>query len=210
MSDANHDRNRRVEDYIRGQADEDAARQLEIEMLDDDELFERIQTDALLKRGLEENDRAAPARVHVGGTPPAPMPRLAWALAASFGAVAMLLGVYSLKLNERIETLQSPSTGLPVITLFEQRSLVPDVTDPAVQLAGHAGPVLLEIDVSGYRSTSFQLELVGDEGSIIWEAQTPDERGYLNLLAPRARALKAINIRSPDGELLKSYQMREE
>lgn len=210
MSEANQDRNRRVEDYVRGQADEDTARQLEIEMLEDDALFERVQTEDLLSRGFDETDRAASTNSNGSGSGTAGPPRLAWALAASLAAVAVLLGAYSLALHERIETLRSPSTGLPVITLFEQRSLMPDASDPAAQLAGHEGPVFLEIDVSAYRHPSFQLELVRDEGSLIWQAQAPDERGYLTVLAPKAGELKAIHIRSPDGELLKSYQMKEE
>ncbi|MDZ7789283.1 MAG: hypothetical protein U5L08_02070 [Xanthomonadales bacterium] len=204
MPDAPEDRNRRVEDYVRGNADDETARQLEIEMLEDDDLFERVQTEDLLKRGFQETERVAFDQGR-GDKPSAHAPRLPWALAASFGAAAVLLGVYSLQLNDRLASLQSPSIGLPVITLLEQRSLLPEPAEPAANLAAHQGPVFLEIDVSGYEYPSFQLELVREQGSLIWEKQIPDERGYLNVLVPQAQSLKAIVLRSSEDEVLKTY-----
>lgn len=210
MSDEHNDRARRVEDYLRGQADEETARRTEIEMLEDEALFDRVQTEDLLTRGLGETGRMASPGEHTresGTTLPV---RLGWALAASFGAIAISLGLYSLQLNERIDALQSPSVGLPVITLFEQRSLLPESDEPIAHLAGHQGPVLLEIDVSGYPHASFQLELVREQGSLIWERQVPDQRGYLTVMAPNAQKLKAIKVRAPGGELLKSHALSEE
>lgn len=211
MSDADNNRDRRVEDYLRGKADEHAVRRMEIEMLDDDELFERVQREDLLRQGMGEVERAAsPGERRTRSRQAAAAPRLAWALAACFGAVALLLGAYSLHLAERIDALQSPTAGLPVVTLFEQRSLLPETADPSVHLAGHEGPVLLEIDVSGFPHESFQLELVGEQGSMIWEKQVPDARGYLTILAPKAQWVTAIRIRGPDGEILKTHDLNRE
>lgn len=210
MSKAPEGRNRRVEDYVRGKADDETARQLEIEMLEDDDLFERVQTEDLLRRGFIETGRDASSDRQQRSFKAAPLPRLGWALAASFAAVAVALGLYALQLSERIGNLQAPSAGIPVVTLFDQRSLLPEPADPAAALAGHRGPVLLEIDVSGFAHDSFQLELVRDEGSLVWEEQVPDERGYLTVMAPESRTLKSIRVRSPDGEILKSYSLQEE
>ncbi|NBB92830.1 MAG: hypothetical protein GVY32_06665 [Gammaproteobacteria bacterium] len=210
MSDGPKNLDRRISEYVRGQASEEEARELELEMLEDDDLFERVQTEDLLRRGLEENERAASSGAADGTASSAPLPHLAWALAASFGAAAVLLGVYSLHLGDRIERLQSPSTGVPVITLFEQRSLLPKSADPPVNLSGHEGPVFLEIDVSAHQHESFQLELVRDAGSLIWESEVPDERGYLTILAPGGNSLKSIEVRSPEGEVLKTYRLRED
>jgi hypothetical protein len=209
MSSAPKDRNRCVEDYVLGAADEDAARQMEIEMLEDDELFERVQNEELIRRGFESTEQVGSASRSQGSGNSAAHPRLPWALAASFGAAALLLGLYSLQLNERIETLQSPTTGLKVITLFEQRNLVPDTTDPTAQLAGHEGPVFLEIDVSAYKHESFQLEIVRGEGSLTWEDQVPDHRGYLNILIPEAHLLQEIRLRTRRNELIQTYSLRE-
>ncbi|WP_376693051.1 hypothetical protein [Wenzhouxiangella sp. EGI_FJ10409] len=209
MSDAPEDRNRRVEEYVRGHADDETARQLEIEMLEDDDLFERVQTEDLLRRGFEETERVASSDRPKRQSGSTPLPRLGWALAASFAAVTVALGLYSSQLNERIDNLQAPSAGIPVVTLFEQRSLLPEPADSTLQLTGHKGPALLEIDVSGYSHASFQLELVRDEGNLIWEAQTPDERGYLTVMLPEAGELKSIVVRSPGGQTLKSYKLRE-
>lgn len=210
MSDVHNDRNRRVEHYVRGAADDETVRRTEIEMLEDEALFDRIQTEDLFKRGLEETERRACADEHERESKTAPPARLGWALAASFCAVTILLGVYSLQLKERIDALQAPSVGVPVVTLFEQRSVLPEPTDPAAHLAGQQGPVLLEIDVSGYAHESFQLELVRDQGSLIWERQVPDERGYLTVMAPNAQTLKTIKVLSPNGEVLKSYALSKE
>ena len=207
MPDAPENRNRRVEDYARGIADDEAARQLEIELLDDDELFERVQNEDLLRRGFGESERVPSSTGSIGENNTGFPPRLGWALAASLGAIAVLLGIYSLQLNERIETLQSPTAGLKVITLFEQRSLMPEAADPSLQLAGHEGPVFLEIDVSAHEYDSFELELVREEGTLIREEQVPDDRGYLTVLAPRAQDLQAIILRSPKGKVLKSYEL---
>lgn len=210
MSETDENRDRRVEDYLRGNADEDAVRRMEIEMLDDDELFERVQREDLLRQGMGEAERDASRGEQARSRRAAPAARLAWALAACFGAVALLLGAYSLHLAERIDALQSPTAGLPVVTLFEQRSLLPETADPSVHLAGHEGPVLLEIDVSGFPHESFQLELVGEQGSMIWEKQVPDARGYLTILAPKAQWVTAIRIRGPDGEILKTHDLNRE
>lgn len=212
MSDGHKDLDRRIAAYLRGQTSDKDARKLELEMLEDDDLFERVQTEDLLRRGLElgETKRASSSDSAGEPSPSAPLPHLAWGLAAAFGAAALLLGVYSMQLNEQIETLQSPTPGLPVITLFEQRSLLPETTTGAPLLTDHEGPAFLEIDVSAHRHDAFQLELVRATGSLIWEAQTPDERGYLTVMVPNARALQGIIVRAPGGEILKSYTLRED
>ena len=53
MTGIDQEQDRLIAAYIRGTADPEAVARLEEAMLDDDELFERVQKEALLQRGLK-------------------------------------------------------------------------------------------------------------------------------------------------------------
>lgn len=195
---------------MRGQADDEAARQLEIEMLEDEDLFQRVQTEDLLCRGLEQSEASSGATGTRRQPPLRVQARTGWALAAGFAAATVLLGIYSLQLNEQLESMQAPTVGVPVITFFEQRSLLPAADEPRFELSAHEGPALLEIDVSGYTHASFDLEIISRDQTTAWKEQLPDERGYLTVLVPNAGKVESMYVRSSDGELLKSYSFRKE
>lgn len=210
MSDAHEERNRRVERYLRGQADDETARQMEIDMLEDDDLFERVQTEDLLKRGFAEDERIASLDEDANQERSAFLPRLGWALAASFAAFAVTLSLYSLQLSERIETLQSPTIGLPVITLLEQRSaLLPENGPPRSMATGSSG-ALIEIDVSGIENDRFTLTVNTDRRRYEWSAVKRDERGYVTLLLPPNATVQTILVRGRGNEILREYNFNRE
>lgn len=210
MSDPSEERNRRVEEFVRGQADDDTARQMEIEMLEDDDLFERIQTEDLLKRGFEENERSASSDQGGREERSALLPRLGWALAASFAAVTVVLGFYSLQLSERIDTLQSPSVGLPVITLLEQRSAVLAEQDPPSPITTSESGALIEIDVSGAEKDRFTLTVKTERRRYEWNAVRRDERGYVTVFLPPNATVQSILVHGAENGFIREYNFNRE
>jgi len=93
---------------------------------------------------------------------------------------------------------------------MQQRSPLTGNEHSRLDLAAHSGPVLLEFDVSGLTHEHFRIEVVGDQDSIEWQRQTPDERGYLTVLIPDAAAIRTVHIAAPDGEVIHSYVKPEE
>jgi len=210
MSHAPEDRNRRIEAYVRGQADDETARQLEIEMLEDDELFERVQTEDLLRRGIVASERPASSIEQKRGMGIVTPPRLGWALAASLAAVAVTLGIYAMQLRERIESLQSPSVGLPVVTLLEQRSALTMATEPMTQVNTGPSGAMIEIDVSNAPVSEFQLILQTSHQDFEWQAVRRDERGYLTVLLPPNEAIRSIRVMTNEEAIFREYIFTQE
>lgn len=209
MSGSTGHRDKRIADYVRNRADDDTVRQLEIEMLDDDDLFEKVQAEALLHKALEqaeEDDR--PARDN--GKHSGWIANAGWAVAATFAIGTVLLGVYAIDLENRLENLRKPAVGVPIETVIQQRSPLAGSERSRLDLAAHSGPVLLEFDVSGLAHDHFRVEVVGDQNTIEWQRQHPDQRGYLTVLIPDAAAIRTVHIASPDGEIIHSYVKLEE
>lgn len=203
MSGSAGHRDKKVKDYVRNRADDDGARQLEIEMLEDDELFDAVQTETLLREGLGTSAQAEPTDAserRVGWMAPA-----GWALAATFTAATVLLGLYATGLQERIESLEAPSAGLPVVTLFDQRStLLGDAPAPQSLQTGSSG-ALVEIDVSAAESEPFDLTLQTESRRYEWTGVEPDERGYLTILLPPNERAESIQVRSAAGRMIRQF-----
>lgn len=176
MSDPDRPHDRRVSDYIRGAVDEDERQQLEIELLEDPQLFEQVQHEALLRRGLGSTRLAEPE------TKPGWRGWLRPALTGVLALAVVALGIDNLRLNNAIDELQTPRTGIPVITLHDQRALLPGTEAQPGELGATEGPVLLEIDVSAYEEQEFQVEILTDRDTYTYERVRADARGYLTVL----------------------------
>ena len=205
MSGSTGHRDKRITDYVRNRADDEAARQLEIDMLESDELFEAVQTEELLREGLGSSDTAddTAAANDTGSGWFAPM---GWALAATFAAATVLLGFYAAMLSNQVETLQAPSAGLPVVTLFQQRSaLLGDDSTPETLQTGAKG-ALIEIDVSTAQTNRFRLILQTETQRYEWEGVQRDERGYVTVFLPPNEQARSIRLRSKDGDLVREFE----
>ncbi|QKK03387.1 MAG: hypothetical protein HND55_12400 [Pseudomonadota bacterium] len=202
---------RQVRDYLRGQADPETVREIEIALLDDDELFERIQIEQLLQQGLSHRfDLSRSPRQRSTSGARSGSNRVHWPLAATLASAALGLGAYALSLKHQLDQLRAPQIDIPVVTLFEQRSVLAAETDLGAALSRHSGPALIELDVSLYTGHDFQLELITATRSMTWDRQQPDERGYITILLPEVESIEAIHVRSGDGQLLKTYSAKEE
>lgn len=194
---------RRIEDYLRGRLKDEETRQFEMRMLEDDELFARVQREDLLRQGMAEQ----PAEIREpkpkpwwrggGGT----IALARWLQPALTGALALsviALAIGNLDLRQQIDELQAPRPGIPVITLHNQRSLLPGTEMQSQDLEGIEGPVLLEIDVSAYEEQEFTVEIQTAHDTYIYERVRADARGYLTMLVP-AKIL-AVEITKINGE----------
>lgn len=156
---------RRIEDYLRDRLNEEATREFEMRMLEDDELFARVQREDLLRQGMAEQPHEAAE----------PMPKpwwrggagdcislMRWMQPALTGAMALaviVLAIGNLDLRQQIDQMQAPRPGIPVITLHDQRALLPGTETQSNDLDDIQGPVLLEIDVSAYEEQEFTVEI---------------------------------------------------
>jgi hypothetical protein len=205
MSGSTGHRDKRITDYVRNRADDEAARQLEIDMLESDELFEAVQTEELLREGLGSSDTAddTAAANETGSGWFAPM---GWALAATFAAATVLLGFYAAMLSDQVGTLQSPSAGLPVVTLFQQRSaLLGDDSTPETLQTGAKG-ALIEIDVSAASASRFRLVLQTETRQYRWESIERDERGYVTIFLPPNAQARSIRVETSEGTLIRNHE----
>jgi hypothetical protein len=203
MSGSAGHRDKAVKDYVRNRADDEAARQLEIEMLEDDELFDAVQTETLLREGMgtSAQTEATDASGRRGGW----MAPAGWALAATFAAAAVLLGLYATGLQERVESLEAPSAGLPVVTLFDQRStLLGEAPAPQTLQTGATG-ALIEIDVSAAGSETYALTLETPSRRYEWTGMEPDQRGYLTIFLPPNEQARSIRVRSAAGRVIRQF-----
>ncbi|MFN2335302.1 MAG: hypothetical protein ABR550_12875, partial [Wenzhouxiangellaceae bacterium] len=73
------------------------------------------------------------------------------------------LGGYSYIVTQQIEQLQAPMAGVPVITLHQQRAILP-ATPADDDFAGVSGPMLLEIDASVYEHKAFIVRIETQSG----------------------------------------------
>lgn len=181
---------RRIEDYLRGRLNDEETRQFEMRMLEDDDLFARVQREDLLRQGLAEQPVEAneplPKPWWRGGAGDS-IPLLRWLQPALTGAMALAviaLAIGNLDLRQQLDQMQAPRPGIPVITLHDQRSVLPGTDLPANDLGDIEGPVLLEIDVSGYEEQEFRVEIQAGRDTYLYERIQPDSRGYLTVLLP--------------------------
>lgn len=205
MSGSTGHRDNKIADYVRNRADDATARQLEIDMLENDELFEAVQTEELLREGLGHS-AAVEASNGADHTASGWITPMGWALAATFAAATVLLGFYAAWLSDRVETLQAPSAGLPVVTLFQQRSaLLGEESTPNTLQTGAKG-ALIEIDVSAAKADRFRLILQTETQRFEWDGVQRDERGYVTVFLPPNEQARSILIRSETGDLLRAFE----
>ena len=201
MTDKTQDLDRLIADYVRGCADPEQARRLELAMLEDDELFERVQAEQLMRQGLQSADLREPRRGLASGL----FGR--WpgkALISGLSAALVLLGVYVITLERQLERLTLPEVEVTVVTLLAERDLLPGRTDrlPA------SGGALIEIDVSGFDQEAFELEVGLGEEVRRWPAVRVDERGYLSVFVPQAARMKWIKVLDEEGKILRQHEFR--
>ena len=200
---------RRIDDYLRGRLSEDQTRQFELRMLEDDVLFAEVQRVELLRTGLarlpDKPKEPAPSEVMPSGQREAPW-LLQW-LQPALGAVLLLavvaLGIGNSSLRQQLEQAQAPRTGIPVITLHDQRALFPGVAGDAIDSEARDGPVLVEFDVSAHQQQAFRVEIRSARDTTIHERVVPDARGYLTVYLPDGRTSVAVSTER--GEVLRRF-----
>lgn len=202
MTGIDQEQDRLIAAYIRGTADPEAVARLEEAMLDDDELFERVQQEALLQRGLKttlmESDSPATSKSTIWRWP-------GFALIGTLGLAVVVLGGINVHLNGELEQLRSPHTDVPVITLFEERSLLTESI--GLVASRQEGPVLIEIDVSASEQDRFQLELKSANLNHSWENLTPDDRGYVTVYLPHVEFPLQLEVLNEFGQRIRSYTL---
>lgn len=201
MMDKTQDTDRLITDYVRGCADPEQARQLELAMLEDDELFERVQAEQLMKQGLQSADLREPRHGLASGL------FGHWpgkALIGGLSTALVLLGVYVIILERQLERLTLPEVEVAVVTLLAERDLLPGRTERQPV----SGSALIEIDVSGYDQQSFELEVGLGEEVRRWQAVRVDERGYLSVFVPEAGRLQWIKVLDKEGKVLRQHDFR--
>ncbi|MCC5865267.1 MAG: hypothetical protein JJU31_09130 [Wenzhouxiangella sp.] len=204
MNGRQEGRSDRIADYLRGVLDEEATRQLELDMLEDPELFEQIQSQALLRQGLLDAE-AEPASGKMTYRP-------AWAgwlwggyvLAGSLALVVVGLGLRVHDLSQRLELVPAPSAGIQVLSLQTQRALL-GPGKQTLPLAPPSDGLLIEIDVSARGDTAFKLVLKTDSGVTEWTAIQADERGYLTVFVPPGERATGLIVRDGAGQLVAEF-----
>lgn len=203
MTGRHDEQDRRIADYIRGTLDEASAARLEVEMLEDDVLFARVQEEELLQRGLRSAD-LRPARVSRPGW--MTWLRPGYALAGALSLTVVVLGMWNLSLTDRLASEQAPRADIRVITLFEERSLL--TGPPSTEIENLRGAALIEIDVSAHGDQAFELELKIGGNTHRWKEMRPDERGYLTAFIPNASSLESIRVFDQENMQVHEYEMK--
>ena len=201
MTNKTQNLDRLIADYVRGCAEPEQARQLELAMLEDDELFYRIQVEQLMMQGLQSTDLREPRRGLASGL------FGHWpgkALIGGLSAALVLLGVYVITLERQLERLTLPEVEVTVVTLLAERDLLPGRTERAPA----TGSTLIEIDVSGFDQERFELEIGLGEEVRRWPAVRVDERGYLSVYVPNATRVKWIKVLDDAGEVIRQHEFR--
>lgn len=203
MTGRHDEQDHRIADYIRGTLDEASAARLEVEMLEDDVLFARVQAEELLQRGLRTTD-LRPDEVSRPGW-------MFWtrpgsALVGALSLSVVVLAVWNVNLTGRLANQQVPQAAIPVITLYDERSLL---TEPlSTGIDSLQGAALIEIDVSAHGDQAFELELKIGDNTHRWESMRPDERGYLTAFIPDTSSLESIRVFDQENVQVQEYEMK--
>lgn len=204
MSGRQEGRSDRIADYLRGVLDEEATRQLELDMLEDPELFEQIQSQALLRQGLLDAE-AEPASGKKTYRPA----RAGWlwggyVLAGSLALVVVGLGLRVHELSHRLESVPAPAAGVQVLTLQTHRALLGPGEHGLPKERVNNG-LLLEVDVSAHGHSAFALVLETDSGVTEWTAMQADERGYLTVFVPPGERATGLVVRDGAGRVVAEF-----
>lgn len=203
MTGIDQEQDRLIAAYIRGTADPEAVARLEEAMLDDEALFERVQQEALLQRGLKttlmESDSSATSESTFWRWP-------GFALLGALGVV-VVLGGWIVQLQQQIDHLQAPQTGIPVVTLHDQRSALAADSTPTLDGLPKTGQVLIELDVSAFAGQDFRIEIETAGDQYQWTGQQPDWRGFLTVSLQASDLPARIVVLSAEGQALREFDM---
>jgi len=192
----------RIQRYLLSAGESADSERLEIEMLDDDELFAQVQIDDMIREGLVST-KIESAADGIWGMPGVPA---RWPLSAAIGLLSLTvlaLGIRMHDLTQQIDQLSNPQVQVPVITLLEQRALAGDTSTPAADMQR----AILEVDVSAYMDQQFAVTLRDSTGSRSWQALQADERGYLTVFVPQLRDDVQLQVTSADGSFDKTFRL---
>lgn len=199
----------RIDDYLRGRLSEGQMRRFELRMLEDDVLFAEVQRMELLRDGLaqlpEQSKDPAPSAAMPSGQREAPW-LLRWlqpALSAALLLAVVALGIGNAGLRQQLEQAHAPRTGIPVITLHDQRALFPGIEGRNDDPVGQDGPILLEIDVSAHQEQAFRVEIRTAGDTTIHERAVPDARGYLTVYLPDGPT--RVDVSTEQGEVVRRF-----
>jgi len=188
----------RINDYLRGRLDAEDAQKFEIQMLEDESLFARVQHEELFRQGLSEQPKLnsetserSVRRDNFGKSSPL-MRWLQPVLTGGFALATIALFTINLDLQKQLNQSQEPQAGIPVITMHDQRAILPGIQSQNNDLRGLSGPALLEIDVSAYEDQDFQVEIQTSYDIYVYERVQPDARGYLTVLLPHSGVVLAV------------------
>ena len=208
MSNQQNNLDERIMDYVRGRANAQSIQRLEIEMLEDPELFDRVQTELLLQEGLRTTSLESPD----GATRSGRLLQLwSWrligpALVGALSLTVAILVVQTVSLKQQVHDLSQPTVGVPVLTLMAERGLFQTEAPGDRATIRQAGRLLIEIDVSAHDLTTFDLELQHEKQTHHFSGIRVDERGYLTVLVPDYADLIEIRVLDPAGRVLQAYR----
>lgn len=192
----------RIQRYLLSAGKSADSERLEIEMLDDDELFAQVQLDHLIREGLATT-KIESATGSIWGMLGVPGRWPLQAVIGLFSLALLALGIHTQTLTQRIEQLSVPQVQVPVITLLEQRAL----TDAALPAAADLQQAMLEVDVSAHMEQTFNVTLQDSAGSRSWQALQADKRGYLTVFVPRLHDDVQLQVTSADGSFDKIFKL---
>jgi len=188
-------------DYVRGALADNDREELELALLSGGRSFEAVQFEWAMRRGLQFTELSVESSLR--GRLPGWLQPSAWLTVGLLLAVAVL-GSELWSLQIRFNQLQQPLAGIPVITLQQQRSVFEEQSSLSQRL-GPSDAALLEIDVSGYSSSEFLVEIDYANGRRYQRRFQTDQRGYLTVFTADARSLKRVRVSGADGRSLTEY-----
>jgi hypothetical protein len=195
-------RQERIRQYLLNAGGKVDSERLEIEMLDDDELFAQVQVDDMIRESLITTKIESTAG-SIWGMLGVPTRWPYQAVIGLFTISVLVLGVRVHMLTQQIDQLSLPQVQVPVITLMEQRAFGGDASTPAADMQ----QVILEVDVSAYLDQAFDVTLQDSAGSRSWSGLKADERGYLTVFVPTLHEDLELRVSSADGSFNKTYKL---
>lgn len=203
----------RVHRYLRNEMDADQAQQFELEMMDDDELFQCYEQEYALQQGLLNT---APSQ-----TPPWHQRLVsrftAWQTLAAALLIAVLgvsLGIQHLHLQKARQQLtdwQQTSSQVHVLTIESQRSLNSSHQEQTLIVPSATGFALIEVDVSAFADEQYRVRFDSHQPANQWQNSNRDTRGYLTLLIPLSQSApkpSQLEIATLDEQTLFSIKLQ--
>lgn len=180
----------RVHRYLRNEMDADQAHQFELDMMDDDELFQCYEQEYALQQGLRTTVVSQSQSWHERLSSLLP----AWQALAAALLIAILgvgLGIQHLHLHRAQQQLahwQQTSSQVHVLTVESQRSLSTNHQSQTLTVPSNTGFALIEVDVSAFADEQYRVRFDNHQTESPWQNSNRDSRGYLTLLIPLSQA----------------------